>query len=985
MQGNTRNRSAASQVVRLGQAVKPAMEKLLNLASLAPTAVIKPDGLVMVLLAAGKGTRFGQEPKCAQLVNGLPLARHSIAAFKSFSDSPVVCIVGYRAEEVAAALGDGNFYVRSDNPAGGTAFAAYEAFSVPDLELKNPVLIVSMGDRIVPSSVFKKLLETHHGGAREADLTFLTAIYEPPRNRGKGRIIRDADRRVLGIVEQRDIDAIADGKLRQPLDDLTEGNCPLYAIRARTFRQHLEGLSNDNIQGQYYLTDIIESIRNGGGEIRTITTTVADAEYDLLCSDVTRPMDLALLEGLLRSSRTLAEPVASCVMQAAQEIRAERPSGQIASITLQLSELVEAASKLAFKPDQPVAIGIAGGRLRVAFMHPDMGRFFGPAWQMPIGAGDASGREQIVVLIQGADDGRVHLLPTHPDFQEKINSIEANADGMYPGEEVNDWYSYESFGTRMTESVLLALGYFSDAELKSRRKRGQPIPPPSLWLSTSMRRPFSLVMNALSSLRTVRAGRLGLNVQTALGKERFRGLRIVVTGNIPRGGFSSSSAVTVATKNAINALFDLGLSPDLLVHLSCQAEYGTGVRAGSLDQATEQKGRPNEGTLLSSNPRDNYRILGAYPVPAERFPMLFPYSVDRDREAWQWSAGTYASAPGPGGQTTGEMRKLTGKAAEMAALLLRLPLEQDFFKRLEEPFLRQGKLGSEAHRWVCDVLRELPLLMSREELRQRVQSSADWYIDQLIEVEKLDRTAAAKKAAATFDSLFSGWRDPCLRRAPRGEKIIRETGVPLRAMVAYLFTETAKNFYLIHHPDEWIRWISRSQWGDRCFEIDPGALPDTQAMMTRMEWEKGLAGPSLMVRWLERFGARPFDYNRGLSDEALSRDPLPELQLFEGSNFFRGLALIDLAEAMLQRAFGEEAVAVRINAAGQGDFFQVHVDAMKADVNSVKHFIKKAFYERFDLSPDPEFVEVHPGGGAVGVRLDRFDQLPVLVQALQGI
>ena len=68
-------------------------------------------------------------------------------------------------------------------------------------------------------------------------------------------------------------------------------------------------------------------------------------------------------------------------------------------------------------------------------------------------------------------------------------------------------------------------------------------------------------------------------------------MRLVSTGNIPQGGFSSSSAVTVATKNAINALFDLQISPDVLVHLACQAEYGTGVRAGSLDQATEQKGQ----------------------------------------------------------------------------------------------------------------------------------------------------------------------------------------------------------------------------------------------------------------------------------------------------------------------------------------------------------------------------------------------------------
>jgi hypothetical protein len=138
-----------------------------------------------------------------------------------------------------------------------------------------------------------------------------------------------------------------------------------------------------------------------------------------------------------------------------------------------------------------------------------------------------------------------------------------------------------------------------------------------------------------------------------------------------------------------------------------------------------------------------------------------------------------------------------------------------------------------------------------------------------------------------------------------------------------------------------------------------------------------------MDRWLERHGAEPFDYNRGLDDTALSH--APEIHLLQGTNFFRGLALIDLAEAMLKRAFGGDAVAVRVNAAGQGDFFQVHVDAERADTREVEDFIRQAFYRRFGLSPDPEFVETHPGGGAVGVRLSRFDQLPELIACLRRI
>lgn len=935
----------------------------------------------MLLLAAGKGTRFGQEPKCAQRVNGVPLARHSIDAFRRFSGAPVLCVVGYRHEQVAAALGADNFFVRSENPAGGTAFAAYEAFSLPELEQANPVLIVTMGDRIVPTSVFQRIYDTHLSAPKEADLTFLTAIYEPPRNRGKGRVVRDANRKVLGIVEQKDIDAIPDEKVRQSLDDLTEGNCPLYAVRARALRQALAGLRNDNAQRQYYLTDLIEVIRRGGGEIRTVTTTITEPEYDLLCSDVTRPMDLALLEGVLRSGKGLGVKGEAHIELAAAAVRADRPLVQTASIAAQLEELIPAGHKLGFKGEEPVAIGISGGRLRIAFMHPDMGRFFGPAWQMPTGAGEPNGREQIVVLMQRSEDRRIHLTPTNPEFQEKICSIPADIDCMYPGSDVGDWYTYEGFGTRMAENLLLSLGYFTEEELQRRREREQPLPPSSLWISTSMRRPFSLVGNAIASMRTVRTGALGQKVQSALGRESFNGLRIVSGGDIPRGGFSSSSAVTVATKNAINALYELGIPPDMLVHLSCQAEYGTGVRAGSLDQATEQKGQAGQGTLISSNPRDNYHILGTYPVPAHRFQVLFPYSVDRDRAAWRWSAGVYAAEAGPNGQTTGEMRKMTGKAAELASILLRLPLEQDFFKQIESDLVQNGCLNMANRRWVCSVLQELPLLIAQDDLRGSIQEQKSWYVEQLRETERLDAAAAAQKAETTFSSLFAGWRDPCLRYAGDG-RVTERKGVPLRAMVGYLFAEVTKNFHLMHHPDEWIEWVTRSQWGDRSWEINPDLLPDRAAMMTSLSWEKGLAGPALLERWLNRCEALPFDFNRGLCNEVLSPDTPPEIHRLEGTNFFRGLALIDLVEAMLKRAFGRDVVAVRVNAAGQGDFFQVHLDTQKANLEEVKEFIRQAFYRRFDLTPEQEFVQPHPGGGAVGIRLERFDQLPDLVRAL---
>ena len=969
---------------QLGETARLGTEKILNPDSVA-RGVIHADQPVLVILAAGKGTRFGQSPKCAQPVCGVPLARHSIDAFREVSSGPVVCIVGYRHNEVVDALGSENVYVRSDDPQGGTAFAAFEAFSVPGLGGEDPVLILTMGDRIVTSSIFRRLYETHTLGPREADLTLLTAVYEPPKNRGKGRVVRDADRRILRIVEQKDIDAFTDTAARRVLLDTTEGNCPLYAIRAATLRRHLARLTNDNAQGQYYLTDVIEAISREGGDIRSITTSVNDPEYDLLCSDVTRPMDLALLEGILTSPRHFSPVSSARVSEAADAILADRPQGQTAAIAAQLQELIETAARegLQFHDDQPVGIGISGGRVRIAFMHPDMGRFFGPAWQMPFGAGDASGREQIVVLVQSCGDGQIHLFPTDPQFREKLNVVPADNECMYPNKDVSDWYSYEGFGTRMSENLLLSLGYFSDAELEARRRNQQPLPPESLWIGNSMRRPFSLVGNAITSMRTLHEGNLGAKVQTYLGRDGFRGLRVLSTGSIPQGGFSSSSAVTLAVKNAVNSLFGLGIGPNMLVHLACQAEYGTGVRAGALDQATEQKGKPGQGTLISSNPRENYRILSTYPVPADRFHVLFAFSVDRDRTAWRWSAGTYAGACEPERLTAAEMRKMTGKASELAALLVRLPLESDFFQVIEEELIQQGELSVGKHQWVRSILKKLPLRITQEELRERVRENRQWYIEQLMEVYNLTAESGTEKADAALDALLAGWHDPTLHRTSSSGRVVQEVGLPLRAIVGYLFAEVAKNSYLIHHTDKWIETVSRSQRGDRCFEIAPEALPAATAMQSDMEWEKGCKGPALLERWLARFGATPFDYNQGLDDGALSAVDPPPLRLVEGTNFFRGLALIDLAEAMLKRAFGSDAVAVRINGAGQGDFFQVHVDAAQTSDDEVKQFIRTAFYRRFDLAPPQEFVEPQPGGGAVGTRLSRFDMLPELVRELQ--
>ncbi len=972
----------------LTAAVRLATGRRLNADGLADPATWPADASpILIVLAAGKGTRFGTEPKCIQPVSGIPLARHSINAFQRCFARPVIGLVHYRHDDVMAALGNDIAYVHSDNPTGGTAYAAYEAFSVPFLAERNPLLILTMGDRIVPESIFKRLLHIHGNDDDSVPrLTILTAEYESPRHIGKGRIVRDKRGNILRIIEQRDIDALSDPVQQRILHDTTEANCPLYAIRASWLQRYLQGLTCDNAQQQYYITDVVGHIVCDGGEVHSLTMTPTDPAYDLVNCDVTRPRDLALLEGVLSSSLSIHSDTNNEVEDCAQRLRQDRPAGQVASIAAQLRELSEMAERdqLGFKAGQPLSIGISGGRLRIAFMHPDMGRFYGPAWQMPTGAADATGREQIVVIIQEADDGAIHLFPTDAEFRETLNALPADDATMYPGDDIRDWYSYEGFGTRMAERLLLSLGYFSEQEIQFRRNQNLPLPPPSLWVSNGMRRPFSLIGNAIASIRTLREGARGAKVQACLGRPAFRGLRLASTGNIPRGGFSSSSAVTVAVKNAVNALYDLDIPPDLLVHLACQAEYGTGVRAGSLDQATEQKGKAGQGTLISSNPNDNYRLLGTYPAPTERFQVMFPYTIDRDREAWKWSGGMFGESAADPLPTTSEIRKLTGKAAEIAAILTYLPLEEDFFPRIESDLMRTGYVGKAGIRWITDILRQLPLRISRDDLWKQLQDRRTWLSDQYLTTRSLSEAQAVEQADATLNSLMAGWRDPLLRRTSHDGSTALEIGVPLRAMVAYLFGEVAKNFHLIRHPEKWIETVTLSQAGDRCFAIDPAALPDTDDMLGDLAWETGTNGPERMQQWLQHAGATPVDFNRGLDDVSLSQNRSLALHRLEGGNFFRGLALIDLAEAMLKRAFGADTIAVRVNAAGQGDYFQLHLDTHKVGIDTVQSFFSRAFYRRFGLDPNPEYIQPHPGGGATGIRLNRFDRLPELIHALEN-
>jgi hypothetical protein len=104
--------------------VAPGPERVLNPEALGAFGGVAGAPCALVVLAAGKGTRFGRAPKCAQPVCGVPLGRHSIDHFRSLYAAPCIAIVGYAREEVTAALGADVIHVLTADPAGGTRLAA---------------------------------------------------------------------------------------------------------------------------------------------------------------------------------------------------------------------------------------------------------------------------------------------------------------------------------------------------------------------------------------------------------------------------------------------------------------------------------------------------------------------------------------------------------------------------------------------------------------------------------------------------------------------------------------------------------------------------------------------------------------------------------------------------------------------------------------------------------------------------------------------
>jgi bifunctional UDP-N-acetylglucosamine pyrophosphorylase/glucosamine-1-phosphate N-acetyltransferase len=237
-----------------------------------------------VVLAGGVSKRMRSRlVKVLHPLAGRPVIAHVMAPLRALGIDRTLVVVGHQRERVEEALrAPGVEFVLQEEPL-GTGHALLQCR--PRLEDFEGDLLVTAGDTpLLREATLRRLLEHHRRSGAAA--TVLTAVVPDPS--GYGRIVRDAEGRLEGIVEERD----ASAEIRR----ISEINTGVYCFRAAEALPLLDRVANRNRQGEYYLTDLPPLLARAPGGVQAVA--VEDPQEVLGINDREQ---LAAAEAVLRA------------------------------------------------------------------------------------------------------------------------------------------------------------------------------------------------------------------------------------------------------------------------------------------------------------------------------------------------------------------------------------------------------------------------------------------------------------------------------------------------------------------------------------------------------------------------------------------------------------------------------------------------------------------------------------------------------------
>ena len=279
----------------------------------------------VIILAAGKGTRMKSAlPKVLHKVGGIPMVQRIINTVQALSASNIHLVYGHGGDQLKATLTGDNLNWCLQQQQLGTGHAVQQA--APHISDNEDVLILVGDAPLIREETLAKLKEVK----ATCDLALLTVELDDPT--GMGRIIRENDN-ITAIVEHKDA--------TEAQKEIREINTGMMMMAGKDLKRWLDALTNDNAQGEYYLTDIIAMAAAEGKRIQAAQPSeaveVEGVNNRLQLSRLERALQHRQANELMMNGVSLADPQRF-------DLRGNLTTGQ--DVTIDINVVIEGTVRL---------------------------------------------------------------------------------------------------------------------------------------------------------------------------------------------------------------------------------------------------------------------------------------------------------------------------------------------------------------------------------------------------------------------------------------------------------------------------------------------------------------------------------------------------------------------------------------------------------------------------------------------------------------